>query len=125
MRTVITSKRRRVEARRRKVRFGDSMATGAGQLSSGPLRANQTEFLANMSHEIRTPMNGVIGMSELLLETKLAPSQHEYAETVLSSARALLTILNDILDFSKIGAGRLELEHIELDLRETVEDVIR
>ena len=30
----------------------------------------KSQFLANMSHEIRTPMNGVIGMTELLLETR-------------------------------------------------------
>ncbi|MCB1768370.1 MAG: PAS domain S-box protein, partial [Candidatus Competibacteraceae bacterium] len=67
----------------------------------------KSEFLANMSHEVRTPMNGVIGMSEVLLNTRLTDEQRRMMQVIRDSAQAQLGILNDILDFSKIEAGKL------------------
>jgi len=85
----------------------------------------KAEALAHMSHELRTPMNGILGMTRLALQSELSEKQREYLEVVSSSADALLTLINDILDLSKLDAGRLSLEAIPFDLRDTVSNSLK
>ncbi len=84
----------------------------------------KSEFLANMSHEIRTPMNGIMGMIDILQDSKLTREQREYTDTARYSINALLTIINDILDFSNIEAGKMEIDNIDFDLHITVESTV-
>ncbi|HXA47011.1 MAG TPA: ATP-binding protein, partial [Burkholderiaceae bacterium] len=85
----------------------------------------ESTFLINMSREIRTPMNGVIGMLDLLLDTKLTDAQREFAAVAQSSAESLLGLIDDVLDYSRIEAGELALEAIAFDLLHEIETVVQ
>ena len=85
----------------------------------------KSDFLANVSHEIRTPLNAVIGMTDLLLQSRHDDSQTEYLQMIQDSGNALLTLINDILDFSKIEAGKLVLETAWFEIRDRLGDIVR
>lgn len=85
--------------------------------------AAKSRFLATVSHEFRTPLNGILGMADLLGDTRLDPEQATYVKALRSSGEALLGLVDDILDFAKVEAGKLELADAPFDPATLIEDV--
>ena len=94
-------------------------------LQSNKLRQDKEDFFAYTSHEIRTPLNAVVGLSQLMAETKLTNKQRDYLETINTSANNILFLVNDILDLTKIEKGAIQLEETPFSLVDIANEIAK
>ncbi|OIN07388.1 aerobic respiration two-component sensor histidine kinase ArcB [Oceanisphaera psychrotolerans] len=84
---------------------------------------DKTTFISTISHELRTPLNGIVGLSRILLATKLDQEQRQHLRTIHFSAVTLGNIFNDIIDLDKVDRSRLELAPEPMDLPGFLDDL--
>ncbi|MGN1338900.1 MAG: ATP-binding protein, partial [Oscillospiraceae bacterium] len=120
--SIISDKKRMVEYAREKEQYAKEQE----ELKAQAEEANKAKgnFLANMSHEIRTPINAVLGMNEMIMRESNEEQIIEYASSIQSAGRTLLSIINDILDFSKIESGKMEIVPVSYDVSSLVNDIV-
>src|SRR6266849_6326390 len=104
--------------------FNSALAVDARQSPPGELDQLKGMFLASLNHEIRTPLSGILGMTDLLLETKLDDEQREYVNATRLCAESLFEILNATLEYSALEAGRFSLDESEFSLRDLIESTL-
>lgn len=115
---------RRLRAEVERYKKLEEQLTQAKQAAEAAVMA-KGEFLATMSHEIRTPLNGIIPLLDILMSSPLQADQRDYVQTAFGSAKQLLRIVDDILDYSKLEANKLTLESVGLNLRDSLDGVMR
>lgn len=70
----------------------------------------RTDFLAMISHDIGAPLNGVLGLSSVLLTSKLTKDQRQMVEAINTSGQSLLDMIGDVVDYAKVEGGELAVE---------------
>ena len=79
------------------------------------------QYLASLSHELRTPLTAVLGMADLLSETRLAAEQRAYLSTLRDCGEHLLGLVNEVLDLARLQAGHVALHPIAVDPRQVLQ----
>lgn len=99
-------------------------------LNSALEEANRvrSQFLSTMSHELRTPLASIIGFGQMILRSEkrspLTEKQHSNINRILKNAEHLLGLINDVLDLAKIEAGRMDVNAVEVNLKELIASIV-
>tara|TARA_Y100000385_G_C13108620_1_gene650271 strand:- start:2762 stop:3949 length:1188 start_codon:yes stop_codon:yes gene_type:complete len=91
----------------------------------GILDQAKSNFLSIISHEIRTPLNGVIGLTELLNQTKINDDQKEYLSNLKEVSERLVKFSNTALLITTLRIDKYHPEILPVSIHFLMEDSIK
>jgi len=89
------------------------------------LDKTKSDFLSIISHELRTPLNGIIGLTNLLGDTKVDSSQNEYIEHLKNVSERLVRFSDMALLITSLKIKKYQPDFLSVSVDHLINSAIK